>query len=311
MKGSFDSHFLAALAVWTLALVFEAYRWQAMLNPRRRVSLFFALKLDALNRLANLVLPLRAGEALRVLATRKQTGMSASYVLATIVNERVLNILLLGIMALVLTWILPELAPFRLPVLLFNTAWVAGAWWYLRRPTKGASQPKVSLEIQSGVKTRLTGHLQNFIQGAFILREPKVLLRVTVGSVASGCGMGLALYLMLQSYQPTQPALAAATLWLAMNAATILPLTPSSLGPLQWACILSLSIFGVGRTEALAFSMVLMTLRVLAVLIVGLIGTIGPLLSGPRRRAAQRVIDFEGQQPDVPSREYSFCESLK
>ena len=281
LATSFNLNFVAALIAWVVGLVFEAYRWQVMVNQREHLSLLVALRLDALNRLTNLVLPFRAGEAVRVMGARKHTGIDTAYLVATVVNERVFNTLLLSLIALLLTWMVPQLRPFRLITVAVNVLWLFGALWFLKNGTARRGDNNVKLKTERMVlKVRLSDHWRKFAAGTAILRNPYVLARVAISSVASWCLIWLALFLLLKSFSPDQPVLAAWTLWLIMNVATLLPVTPSNLGPFQWACILALSFFGVSQTEAVAFSMLLLAIRVPAALIIGFAGMLPWLASG-------------------------------
>ena len=55
-----------------------------------------------------------------------------------------------------------------------------------------------------------------------------------------------------------------------VNIAALLPLTPANFGPYQWACILAFSIFGLEKSTAVGFSLVLQSIRISAVLILAL-----------------------------------------
>ena len=309
LATSFNLNFVAALIIWVLGLIFEAYRWQVMVNQRKHLSLLVALRLDAFNRLTNLVLPFRAGEAVRVMGARKQIGIDTAYLVATIVNERVFNTLLLSLIALMLTWMVPQLGPFRLVAVAVNVALLFGALWFLKNGTAQRGDNKVELKTEGMVlKARLSDHWQRFVAGTSILRNPRVFTRVTISSVASWCLIWLALFLLLRNYSPDQPVLAAWTLWLIMNVATLLPVTPSNLGPFQWACILALSFFGVSQTEAVAFSMLLLAVRVPAALIIGLAGMLPWLASGLKQKKWSVENSGCRSQP-LGVHERSYCET--
>lgn len=95
----------AALAVTILTLLLKAWRWQLMFPPPHQTlapplpPFFWAMLMGAY---INILIPfLRLGELTRIVALDRQTGIKKTQALATLVLEKTLELLTLGLMVLV------------------------------------------------------------------------------------------------------------------------------------------------------------------------------------------------------------------
>ncbi len=76
----------------------RAWRWQVLLEGRRRVRAGSCLSATCVGFLANNVLPFRLGELVRVRSLRQLEGVSAAALLGSVAIERVLDLLALVLM---------------------------------------------------------------------------------------------------------------------------------------------------------------------------------------------------------------------
>lgn len=94
---------VAALAVYVVATLARAERWQAILDfervPARRADTY---ALTPIGYMGNNALPARAGELLRVFLLGSRTESSRKTILGTIIVERLLDALALGVLLVVL-----------------------------------------------------------------------------------------------------------------------------------------------------------------------------------------------------------------
>src|SRR5438874_4939012 len=106
---------LPALAALAIAVALRAIRWQALFAPERRPPLAATTRALLVGYFFNNVLPARAGEAARVVALHRSSGWSRAELAATVVVERIFDVLSLVILFFVaLPW---------LP----HVSWTAGA----------------------------------------------------------------------------------------------------------------------------------------------------------------------------------------
>src|SRR6266550_1963152 len=84
---------LLAAAIYALSLMVRGLCWQALLAPLGPVSTKDAVTYANIGYMANSLLPLRAGEVIRAALLAQKRRLVKSAVLATIVLERLLDIL--------------------------------------------------------------------------------------------------------------------------------------------------------------------------------------------------------------------------
>ena len=83
---------ILSLATMFLNLAIRAYRWQYLLDPLGKVSFGSAFRATAVGFAASTVLPARAGEVIRPYFLARHEHMSATGAFATIILERLLDI---------------------------------------------------------------------------------------------------------------------------------------------------------------------------------------------------------------------------
>ena len=285
---NFNARLVLVISLWLLSIVFQAWRWQVMLYPQKRVGFHQALKLFIMNRLTNLLLPFRAGEGVRVVAAKKLWNINVPYVIATVFNERILNLAFLAIMGFILTFFVPTLQKYQGLLLAAVTA-IAGVvlWilWNKRRAFEIVAVDNEAVSQHLSNKGRLYKFAYRFQQGLAVFNSPPVLLGTLLTSLASWLCIWAALTLLAQNVHASQPAACALALILFTHVASLAHLTPSNVGPFQWGCILAYSFFGVQSADAVGSSLVFQAVRVAAAGLVGLGVLAGDAVLSLRARA--------------------------
>src|SRR5205814_8561260 len=101
-----------------LSLIIRALRWQYLLEPLGRASFANAFRATAVGFAASTILPARAGEVIRPYFLARHERMSATGAFATVVLERVLDMLtVVGLLAVCVFFFGADLT-------------AANAWWF-------------------------------------------------------------------------------------------------------------------------------------------------------------------------------------
>jgi len=82
---------IPGLAVYFLAVLMRAWRWQYLLNPLEKVSITTLFPIVNIGYMGNNVFPLRMGEVLRAVVLKRRSEVAISGSLATIVVERIFD----------------------------------------------------------------------------------------------------------------------------------------------------------------------------------------------------------------------------
>lgn len=259
-----------AAAIWTLYI--RAQRWRVFLKPIGVPPLRRLVNATNIGFMANMVLPLRAGEVIRPLLVSRREGIPLGGVLATVLLERIFDmftiLLMFGTSVLLVQvtdeakswgWMLTGLAV-GVAVLIGILRWQEERALALVRRIAELLPPRPGQLVQ--------GFMSGFVRALDILNSPSDFLRALAWSaylwlaIAAMNGFGLlAFHLPLQS---------AVIITAIVAIAVSVPSAPGYIGSFQIGCIVGLAIFHIPKGEALAFSFVLHLAQFVATVAAGL-----------------------------------------
>jgi uncharacterized membrane protein YbhN (UPF0104 family) len=255
---------LPGIGCLALMFVVRAYRWRRFVEPLQPVPFAPFLSATLIGFMANDILPLRAGELVRVYALSHLASVRLSTVLATLVLERVWDTIGISVfvVVLLLSFPIPEWLVHASLVLLGGSVVIlVGGWFFVRRGKAGLSW----------LPPRLATVAEHFIQGFAALQSLSLTLWVLLLSVLVWVIFTLFYWIFLQACGFTLPVTASLMLTVLTVLAAALPAAPGFLGTFQYATILALSFFSIPKEEALGFSIVAHVGQLLPVIIAGVI----------------------------------------
>jgi uncharacterized protein (TIRG00374 family) len=264
-----------AFLISTLALFARGFRWGVLVSAEKPISLMTAFFADAAGYLGNTVLPARAGEVLRSALLGRRTGISVSYVFATAIAERVIDVLvlvLIGLVTLPVLGTLPDWLPSAMRAMAV-LGLVAVAVLVLAPRFESFFQAILQrLPMPERWREPLKGFVNQFLRGAqafmdlkragaFLALTAVIWLLDGVGTIMMGRALGL-------SYN-----LAQAELFLvALGLSSAIPSTPGYVGVYQFVAVSILPAFGFTRSQSLTYILAAQANNILMILIWGLVG---------------------------------------
>jgi glycosyltransferase 2 family protein len=277
-----------ALVVSTVA---RAARWRVLYEPGRRPPLWDTTKATLGGLFFNSILPLRAGEAARIVALKRYAAVSLAESTATVAVERLFDVLGLLLLLFVTAPWLPHVSWLRTAavlgiVLLVGLIGAVAVVVLLgERPVRFLLRPvtklpglhdldvdRVALNVNRGLSPlRRAGHgLLGFGWTVFSW----LVIALSVWSLMAGFGLHLSF-------------LAAVLATVAVGLAFIIPAAPSAVGVFEAAAIAATKAYGVPQSQGLAFAVVLHALNVVPFIAAGLV----LLAMLPRPSALRRADD--------------------
>lgn len=253
------------VAVFVLGYGCRIARWQLMLRidnpglPFRRAAIPFMISIAANN-----VLPLRAGDVMRAFVFSRWLAVPSSSVLATLVSERLLDLLaLLGALALAFAYLglaaedaagllgvgaagLTAMAVVVALALIFPHAFQPVALFAARRVAR----------LASGPGARLVEAFENLFATLRKMTRSGRTLRLIALSVLAWSAEAVVFFCAAQSVPGMTRPVAA---WLAMpvgTLSTLLPSSPGYLGTFHYFVIEAAELLGNPATAAAAFAVV-------------------------------------------------------
>lgn len=276
LLGRTRYRFLLPAALLTIVgHYFRAYRWKFMLLPVKAIRTWTLFSATLIGLMANNLLPARLGEIIRVYVIGKTANISRSASFATIVYERIVDVFAL----LALLWIIllrssgpAWLKSSGLIVLIFNIVLLASLFLMQRyRETSGRLVAILARPLAASWRDRLLGIIENFTTGLSTLRDGRVILPIAVTSLLVWLAPIFRAYLCFAALDLELPLMAGVSVIVLVSLGSMIPSAPGYIGTTQYACVISLAIYGIGKGEALAFSVLFHATQLLPNTIAGML----------------------------------------
>jgi glycosyltransferase 2 family protein len=264
---------LPALATFVLANVLRILRWRVLFPASSRPAFPPAAEAFLVGQFLNIVLPLRAGEAARIVALNLRTRNSRAEITSTILVERAFDVLgVLALLFLLQPW-LPEVSWLSTAVLLavglllVVAAVAVGVGIWSDRPLRFALRPLARLAFFSDRRVDLAA--ANLVQGLAGFRSARLGAVAFVWTLAAWIVLGLSCWFAMLAFDLEHSPLAGVFVIVAIGLAMILPSAPAAIGLFEAAVVATLVLYDTDRSEALSYALVLHALHVLPFVLVG------------------------------------------
>jgi uncharacterized protein (TIRG00374 family) len=253
--------FLAVCVLTIFGFWVRAVRWRFFLQGDQRVSTDSLFSATMIGFMANNILPFRLGEFVRPWVLSRREKLPNSMLLATIVVERVIDMITLLVLfglALVLNPIREHteaagimhlgatiMISLSVALIVFMVAAERNrglARWFLRF-------------LPAAVRERAGRLLDRFLDGCALFRDPLKLVQVLALSLGMFLCYAVALGITGWSMHLTQLPWYSGLVMLVVTAIGIMvPAAPGYVGTLNYACKIGLALYGVSPAAASAYS---------------------------------------------------------
>jgi uncharacterized protein (TIRG00374 family) len=262
-------------------------RWWALFHVDQRPPLREVTRALLVGYFFNNILPMRAGEAARVISLHGRSRTSRAETVGTVVAERVFDLLaLLAILFAAYPW-LPELSwvraaaifalavVFGVAVLVFVLIrWEDRAIHWLLSPLRRVRR--------DGFAERVEHAAVNATRGLVAIRDPRVAIEAMALTVASWVVLSFSYWILMHAFALELPFVAGLLVTITINMGLILPSAPAALGVFEAATVIALDTFDIPRDEALSYALVLHLLNLVPFLVAGA-ALLGPAALRRRR----------------------------
>jgi phosphatidylinositol alpha-mannosyltransferase len=269
---------LVAFALMCISMLIRAEAWNAIVRaalPGTTVRRSDTARATMVGVLMSATLPARLGEPSRALILARRLGRVRDrfpVVLGTLVSQTLLNILALAVLGSIMfatvgifrggedSLVVATIAP------LVAIALLLGAPALLRR-----GKPSRFVRVQQAAAIARSA-MEQVRSGLAVFRQPKLGAWATTAQLSAWAVQWLSCYVLLVALGLDDRAGigAAAAVLFAVNVTAALPATPSNLGVFQAACVVVLSAYGVGKTDALAYGIILQAVEIATALAMGM-----------------------------------------
>lgn len=256
-----DPLWVAAVALVSLLChALRAQRWRVLLRPVVAAPYAPALSATLIGFGASMVLPLRLGEIVRPALFARRVAIPLTPAVASIVIERLLDMVVVVGCFVVVTLMYPQLAAYRAMALTLGcgAGGLLAVLYAMARHRRQADVwfDRVAARLPLRAQRVLRPVVHGVLDGARGLGDGPTLLLVLAFSALL---WGLIVQTYLLSFLALDlrvPLVAASLATVVVVAAFVfLPQAPGFVGTWQAACVLSLGLFGVPKEQAVGYSL--------------------------------------------------------
>ena len=257
------------VAVYFLAVWARAWRWRYLLRPLKSISTRQLFPVVCIGYAGNNIFPARAGELLRAVVLKRREAVPVSASLATIIVERVFDgVVMLGFVFLNL----PELAKLTSTSGFIGSIRTLALWGtfiflgvlavflvaaMFPKKAETAAGYIINKFVPVRFREKTLGFTMRFLGGLEALRSPKDVLMVFLTSVVIWLLETFKYWLVMHAFPFEVSFFALMLMNGIVNLATTIPSAPGYIGTFDAPGIAVLQAFGVEKTIAAAYTLVL------------------------------------------------------
>lgn len=248
---------LAALSTF-ITVAFVVLRWRVLLGataePRRHAVLFSAV---LASQVANIVMPFKLGDAVRIGAVSRALAMPPAEVLGSVAVERLFDALLVAITAgvLVAAGTLPAFA--RAGLLWLAAAMVAALLTAAALVKFRAAAASAVRILPARIQAWTGRQIDLLLRGLVRVSHPSTAATAMLWSAAVMSGSILTAWLVLIACGLPVPPIAAAVVVIAVQIGGAVVPVPGAIGISQVVTVAVLRLWGINEASALAYALML------------------------------------------------------
>jgi len=281
IKSSFKAvkylYLIPVVFLSIIVLVLRSYRWGVILEPLEKINQWPLFSITAVGFMAISLLPVRMGEFARPYLVSQKSSIRMGSALATIVVERIFDMLTLMIFLLLV------LMTVNLPDWIFRSAcsilllviplFLLLIFLAVKRDASVKGVDRIISILPEAFSSRLMRLFHSFLDGLQILPDLKKTFYVTFLSVIIWSLMALATYILFSSFKSmlNLPLTAAYAVLVITALGVTLPAAPGFVGNYHYSCVLALTLFGIPKTDALTFAILLHFIQIVVTILLGLL----------------------------------------
>lgn len=283
MKDSFLSakywFFIPATLVMFISHWLRSVRWRYFLKSIKTVRVNRLFSATLIGYMGNTVLPAHLGELFRANVVGRNEGIPTSSVLATVVIERIIDVLTLLIIMLiaVFAYPFPEWVTLSGYIMFAGVAGLFVFLFLLKRQHKltiGLMNFGLNLLPQK-ISKKLEELVYTFIDGLNGMKKKRDYIKVTVYSLAIWFCYWLVFYILFFSFDLVDGynlnAVSSLVLLVITTISVVVPSSPGYVGTYHFLCMKSLALFGVPAEVGLSYAFIAHGISIIPTAVVGFV----------------------------------------
>jgi len=262
----------AAVANSLIAVYFMGFRWRILLAPRARVSMATLFRFNMIAQYANILMPARVNEVLRVWMLSRENGVPGGFALGTIAIEKIFDL------AIFMAFWLASPAFFAGRTAAFPPAVayvagglaVAGLVLFVLWPVAFLKSARFAFKVlPASLREKASRFTESALEAFAALKDPKAVAAVAALSMGLLVFQVLTMLFLARALRLGVPLGAALFVLLVRGLGDIPPGVPGRIGIFEYTVIVPLAAFGIAQTPALSYAVMLHLVTQVPKIIIG------------------------------------------
>ncbi|RMF98479.1 MAG: UPF0104 family protein [Candidatus Schekmanbacteria bacterium] len=261
-------YLIPMFALSVILQLFKSLRWKLILNPIKRIRLAMVYYVHCIGFMGINILPFRLGDLLRPYLMAKQEKLPISTSLATTVVERILDAgtLFIFIVFAIIYAPLPQNVIESGKDALVGIVVLIGVFIIILWKGRTFLAKMTSNKLLAPFQEKILNLFDSFKKGFDIMPDKRAVVLASVISLFFWVIPVFNTYLLFFAFDLKLPLTAALTAFIIISIGIMIPSAPGFIGNFQYFCIIALSLYGIEKSEALAFSIILHSVQFFATL---------------------------------------------
>jgi len=265
---------IPALVGAYLFMILRGLRWRLIVHQRRHLKLMQALSLYSAGQMLNMAMPVLTGQVGRMILFSRRAGLRKTFVFSTIILEVLFDaITLISFLVLIsLAFAFPDryrALGISISSLTFALLILLYVILHFRDELDKFSR-KSFRKRWPGFYITLRKFLMSFTKGITMLKSSQHMAGSIMYSFLSWGAHTISIFYLLKSFGLHLPIATAATVMIVNTIALMVPITPGNAGTFEIAVSRSLTVFTVGRSDAVLFALALHLIDMIPIFSLGL-----------------------------------------
>jgi uncharacterized protein (TIRG00374 family) len=263
-----------AVACDILSYLCQGVRWHFLLRPIGRLPVWRGTQAIYIGLFSNEIIPLRIGELIRTYLASRWMVQPLAALVPSLVVERLLDGVWLALGIVVTASFIP------LPLKLLVSAGVLGAVvvgtagllvvFAVRTPST-SSDDEVAIRPRSWLWRQARALTGRWARELHNIGNVRILTAAGFFSLSLLVFQALAFWFVMRAYGLALPFAVGLAVFLIVHLGTAIPNAPANVGSFQFFTVLGLGLFGVEKTQATGFSIVVFLILTLPLWALGLL----------------------------------------
>ncbi len=282
LKNADITLIVLGVIVYIISYIVRGFRWDYILAPLKKMKLFKSFYYLVFGFFMNNVLPLRLGEFVRAIVAGKKLEISRSGVFATIVVERLMDIIIFIISFFLIAMFVPNIPSwlqksFIICAIIFGLMFIV--LFFMSKDEDKFIKLLYKFHLPVKISDIIKSIFLKFASGLKFFQNKKLILIVFTTSVIVWIVESYAYQLLFLAFGLKLSVIQCLFVIVTTGIAAMLPTAPGFIGAIEGMGMIILGIFGFEETTAFVAMAATHFIEMMAVYLLGIIGMIKEKIS--------------------------------